>query len=83
MRGPRIQGQYDFELVFSPETLRGVQGGGRVALAPGEGRPADAASHRAGSIYDSVHRYGLKLEPRKAPMEILLVDHLEQKPTGN
>ena len=46
--------------------------------------PADAPSEgAAGSIYDSVQRYGLKLEPRKAPMEILTVDHIEKTPTEN
>ena len=26
---------------------------------------------------------GLKLEPRKEPVEILLIDHVEKTPTGN
>ncbi len=83
-----VKGNYDFDLVFSPENLRGVQGaGGRVLSGPGGegagGGPADAASDKAGSIYDSVQKYGLKLEPRKAPMEMIVVDHLEPKPTEN
>ena len=85
-----IQGQYDFDLVFTPETLRGVPGGGRAVVGPGGGgaggggpAPAEGASDRAGSIYDSVQKYGLKLESRKAPMELIVVDHLEPKPTEN
>jgi uncharacterized protein (TIGR03435 family) len=80
-----IQGQYDFDLVFSPETIRGGGRGGPGRAGPGDAsaRPAEGATDSAGSIYDSVQRYGLKLEPRKAPMEILLVDHIEQKPTEN
>ncbi len=81
-----IQGQYDFDLVFSPETIRGMPGGMMRMPPPGggESRPAsEPAAEPAGSIYDSVKRYGLKLEPRKAPMEILTIDHIEKEPTEN
>lgn len=84
-----IKGQYDFDLVFAPETMRGVRmgmGGGPMP-PPGEGGGAghvpDTPAEKAGSIYDSVQRYGLKLEPRKAPMELLIVDHIEKTPTEN
>jgi uncharacterized protein (TIGR03435 family) len=50
---------------------------------PGGERPPSAPSEGAPSVYDSVERYGLKLEPRKAPMEILIVDHIERTPTEN
>ena len=83
-----IQGQYDFELVFMPETMRNMpMGRGPMAGPPsgggGEPSPSEPPAERAGSIYDSVQRYGLKLEPRKAPMEILVVDHIEKTPTEN
>jgi len=79
-----IQGQYDFDLAFTPETMRGMpampmRGGG----AGGEGHPADAGSDRGGTVFDAVQRYGLKLESRKAPMEMLIVDHAEKTPTEN
>jgi uncharacterized protein (TIGR03435 family) len=80
-----IQGQYDFDLGFSPETMRGARMGMGGMPPPGGGEhpPADAPVERAGSIYDAVRPYGLKLEPRKAPMEILTVDHIERTPTEN
>jgi uncharacterized protein (TIGR03435 family) len=81
-----VEGQYDFELVFAPETMRGMPGGGRGPGpgAGGEGHSgADGAEGGAGSIYDSVQRYGLKLEPRKAPMPMVVVEHIEQTPTEN
>jgi len=71
-----IDGEYDFDLVFSPETMRGVGPGGA-------GPSGDASAEKAGSIYDSVQRYGLKLESRKAPMETVSVDHIEKVPTEN
>ena len=83
-----IQGQYDFDLVFSPENLRGGGGGGggRAMAGPGGGGAppsSEGASDAAGSIYDSVQRYGLKLDSRKTAMEMLVVDHMEPKPTEN
>jgi len=80
-----IQGQYDFDLVFAPETMRNMPGAARVPMPPPGGgeRPPDAPSEGAGSIYESVQRYGLKLDPRKAPMELLIVDHIEKMPTEN
>lgn len=86
-----IPGQYDFDLVFAPENMRGMPGGAHSGLPPS---PADTspptpgalpedAPAKAGSIYDSVHRYGLKLEPRRAPMETLIIDHIEKTPTEN
>jgi len=31
----------------------------------------------------SIERGGLKLEARRAPVETIVVDHLEKTPTGN
>ena len=80
-----ITGQYDFDLVFSPETLRGVrQASGGAMPPPGQGPGhSDNPESPAGSIYDSVQKYGLKLDPRKAPMEVLLIDHIEKAPSEN
>ncbi len=80
-----ITGQYDFDLIFSPETMRGMPGPMRAMppAAAGERLPADSPAERAGSIYDAVQRYGLKLEPRKAPLEIVIVDRIEKTPTEN
>ncbi len=58
----------------------GPGGGGATANAS----PATAASDPAGgaaSVYASVKKLGLKLEPRKAPVEQLIVDHVEKTPT--
>jgi uncharacterized protein (TIGR03435 family) len=52
---------------------------------PGAGaNPADAASTPGGSaIFAAIERLGLKLDSRKAPVETIVVDHLEKTPTEN
>jgi uncharacterized protein (TIGR03435 family) len=45
--------------------------------------PADAASDPSSSIYTSLTQLGLKLESRKAPIEILVIDRVEKVPTEN
>jgi uncharacterized protein (TIGR03435 family) len=47
------------------------------------GRPADASDPSGGSIFASVQELGLKLDSRKAPIEFLVVDHVEKAPTEN
>ena len=34
-------------------------------------------------MHEAVQAYGLKLEPRKSQMEILIVDHIEKTPSEN
>jgi len=47
--------------------------------------PASAASEPSGgsSVFASVQKLGLKLEPRKAKVEQLVIDHVEKTPTEN
>jgi len=58
-----------------------TQGGGAAANAG----PAAAASDPSGgaSVFQSVEQMGLKLEERKAPVEQLVIDHVEKAPTEN
>lgn len=52
--------------------------------APGA-TPALAASDPGGgaSIKDSVQKLGLRLEPRRLPIDIMVIDHLEKVPSDN
>jgi len=46
--------------------------------------PAETASDPGGgSAFSSVEKLGLKLEERKAPVEQIVVDHVEKAPTPN
>ncbi len=70
-----IQGHYDFDLSFAPETMRGMP----PPPHPPEAEPAEPAP----SMFEAVQQYGLKLEPRKGPLEFVMVDHIERVPTEN
>ncbi len=85
--GTGIPGGWDFTLSFSSIGL--VQGGspGGTAAPGGSG---DAASGEASepngavSLFDAVSKQlGLKLEKQKRPVPVLVIDHIEEKPTEN
>ena len=75
-----IEGNYEFDLVMSPETMRGMRAMGAGGHAPAE---EGASTEGPGTIHEAVQKYGLKLERRKAPMEMIVVDHVEKLPTEN
>jgi uncharacterized protein (TIGR03435 family) len=76
---------YDFTLSFSAAGL--LRGGGIPGQpAPTLGAGGDAASDPNGalSLPDAVSRQlGLKLELKKRPMQVLVIDRIEEKPTEN
>jgi uncharacterized protein (TIGR03435 family) len=48
------------------------------------GLPGDAASDPSGgSVLASIQALGLKLEPRKTPIDSIMIDHVEKMPTEN
>jgi uncharacterized protein (TIGR03435 family) len=73
-----LGGNYSATLEFSlADTIA-------VAQAESAGSGLDSASAPFGtSLFAMVQRLGLKLEPRKAPVPVLVVDHLERVPTAN
>jgi uncharacterized protein (TIGR03435 family) len=51
---------------------------------PAGTNPGDAASTPGGSaVFAAMEKLGLKLDARKAPVETIVVDHLEKTPTEN
>ncbi len=76
---------YDFTLSFS---AAGV--GQLLAARGGEGGPAPAGAPAAAdpgggvSLFDAVEKQlGVKLEMHKRPMPVLVIDHIDEKPTDN
>jgi uncharacterized protein (TIGR03435 family) len=70
-----MKGQYEFRLTFAAETDQV-----RHTL-PGDG--AATPVEPAASVFDAVKQYGLRLEARKAPIEMLIVTRLAKTPTEN
>jgi uncharacterized protein (TIGR03435 family) len=74
-----IGGTYDFSLEYSWDEVRSL-----VRSTSGGARELPANPDAPGnSIFTSVAAFGLKLEPRKAPIEVLVVDRIERTPTEN
>jgi uncharacterized protein (TIGR03435 family) len=88
-----LKGSYDVGIDFSIADLMAMARAAGMdvpAGAPGTpganaaGGGAEAATPGGGtSITDAVQALGLKLESKKAPVEQLIVDHIEKTPTEN
>ncbi len=79
-----LDGAWDFTLSFS--TAGVARNGGAPAAGPGGDAAALAASDPSGAVtlFEAVTKQlGLKLEMQKRPMPVLVIDHVEEKPTEN
>jgi uncharacterized protein (TIGR03435 family) len=94
MNETNIDGKYDFSFDISTEDMRNVKmggGGGMMVMArtmagggpAPQGAEAPANAPEGGSIFQSIQSYGLKLEPKKAPMDMIAIDSAEKTPTEN
>jgi uncharacterized protein (TIGR03435 family) len=80
-----LKGAYDFELPVTPEDriammIRSAINAG-VTLPPQALRALDNGS--GASFTDALQKLGLVLVPRKAPLEVIVVDSLQKTPTEN
>ena len=75
-----LTGNYDFTLKWTPDKSQAPLQGAEESQAGSEGSPAAESST---SIFTAIQeQLGLKLEPQKAPMQVLFIDHVEA-PAGN
>jgi len=88
-----LEGAWDFTLNFSPAGMF-QGGGGRGGDRGGDGgQPSGAAPAASGAIpvasepngaltlLEAIDKQlGLKLEMKKRPVSVLVIDHIEQKP---
>ena len=79
-----LDGGWTFTVSFSPAGA--LQGGGRGGDGPPGAGDGTAAADPTGalSLLDALQKQvGLKLEMTKRPMPVLVIDHIEPKPTDN
>jgi uncharacterized protein (TIGR03435 family) len=84
--GTGIKGSWDFTLSFSSADLTQARAAGSPAPASDGSSAASTASDPSGavSLFDAVNRQlGLKLEKQRRPSPVLVIDHIEEKPTEN
>jgi uncharacterized protein (TIGR03435 family) len=93
----KLTGMYDYSLDYAPEPGRGMMGGmggmgggtmgGMVGAAAASGPPPspDGGDAPSGLSLSAAleKQLGLKLEPRKLPMDMIVVDHMEKVPSEN
>jgi uncharacterized protein (TIGR03435 family) len=88
--GTGIQGLYDFTLEWTPDERQNMRPGGVVPMreageeahaGPAPNAPEPGAHP---TIFAAVQeQFGLKMEAKKNPVEILVIDHAEKAPTEN
>jgi uncharacterized protein (TIGR03435 family) len=86
-----LKGNYQvtFELSMQDMLDAARRAGAPVPSGPGPrggnaGLPGDAASDPSGgSVLASIQALGLKLEPRKSSIDLIVIDHVEKMPTAN
>lgn len=80
-----LKGIYNFIMEFSPEDFRAMMI--RAAIAQGTVLPLEvlklADTSSGDTLFNAVEKLGLKLEPRKAPIEVLVIDQALKNPTEN
>jgi uncharacterized protein (TIGR03435 family) len=80
-----IEGGWDFSLTYSTAAMMPMMAGrgGDAAAAAGTA-PAASDPNGGYTIFQALEKQlGLKLEMQKRPMPVIVIDHLEQKPTEN
>jgi uncharacterized protein (TIGR03435 family) len=85
-----LAGKYEVAVDLSAEDAMNVARASVTFLPPGGGGVGDGRNAAGGtsdpsgaSIYSSLKDLGLKLEARKLPLDMLVVDHVEKLPTAN
>jgi uncharacterized protein (TIGR03435 family) len=88
-----LKGSYDVGIDFALADLLNMARAAGMDVPAGAGGTGGGASASGGgdattpgggtSITDAVQALGLKLESKKAPVEQLIIDHVEKTPTEN
>jgi uncharacterized protein (TIGR03435 family) len=77
-----LTGTYDCTIPYNLDDLRALILSSAPAGTPMPPRQAEVGETGV-SLMDSLDALGLKLEPRKAPLDMLVVDHIDKVPSAN
>jgi uncharacterized protein (TIGR03435 family) len=79
-----LKDAYDFTLSFSPVGQVAGRGGVPGQGQPGAGEAGASDPNGALSLPEAISKQlGLKMEMQKRSMPVLVIDHIEEKPTDN
>ncbi len=81
-----LKGTYDVRLRYDPSSMPGRRGGPMAKDTRDDPNPANhaAADGDSLSIFNALtEQLGLKLESKKAPVDLLLIDRVEKTPAQN
>jgi len=81
-----IKGRFDITLDFAPDEtqMSAMKLAGRVRVEGGGEGKTESGDHDSPSIFAALQdKLGLKLEARKEPMDMLVIDHAERVPVEN
>jgi uncharacterized protein (TIGR03435 family) len=87
-----LKGNYEIGVEIALADLMAMAGspgvgpppaGGPATGGPASGGPVASDPGGGASIFQSVKQLGLELDERKAPVERLVIDHIEKMPTEN
>jgi len=80
-----LTGRYDVTIELSPDDFRAAMF--RSAIAGGDGLPPQALrlleNSSLSAIPDALKSLGLLLQPRRAPLEVVVIDSIDKTPTEN
>jgi uncharacterized protein (TIGR03435 family) len=80
-----LTAEYEISLDFSPEGLDGMIGAKMMKGPPPGGNegPGGGTGEGVASIFTAVQALGLKLESRKGPVDLIVVDSAQKMPSEN
>jgi len=79
-----LEGAWDFTLSFTPVGQAGPNAGAGDAAPLANGAPSASNPTGALSLFDALSKQlGVKLELHKRSLPVLVIDHVEEKPSDN
>jgi uncharacterized protein (TIGR03435 family) len=76
-----LTGKYEVDLSWAPD--RAFEAMGEYGKATAAEQPADLSSSSAPNLFTAIRSLGLRLERRKEPVRMVVIDHIERFPTDN